>query len=116
MKTIITTILLGFFISTGLFAQQTIKNVEHDYVITHVENNVYDVKFLDSEGNILQKGQYWKEGNTVKPHGTWLLYGFDSDKVITKAVYDKGEKLSIETIIDGKVVKANKELIATKNL
>ncbi|MEX2347647.1 MAG: hypothetical protein WD511_00385 [Balneolaceae bacterium] len=114
MKKLIVTFLFVLILSTGLFAQQTVKNVEHEYVITHVENNIYDVKFFDIKGNILQKGQYWKEGNKVKPHGTWVLYGFNSDKVITKAVYDKGEKLSIETIIDGKVVKANKELIVTK--
>jgi len=115
MKKLISAFLFVLIFSTGLFAQQTVKNVEHEYVITHVENNIYDVQFFDDEGNILQKGQYWKEGNTVKPHGTWVLYGFNTDEVITKAVYDKGEKLSIETIIDGKVVKANKELIATKN-
>jgi hypothetical protein len=115
MKKLLSTLLFALIFSAGLYAQQTIKNVEHEYVITHVENNIYDVKFFDNEGNILQKGQYWKVGNEVKPHGTWVLYGFNSDKVITKAVYDKGEKLSIETIIDGKVVKANKELIATKN-
>jgi len=115
MKKLISAFLFVLILSTGLFAQQTVKNVEHEYVITHVENNIYDVQFFDDEGNILQEGQYWKEGNTVKPHGTWVLYGFNTDEVITKAVYDKGEKLSIETIIDGKVVKANKELIATKN-
>jgi hypothetical protein len=115
MKKLISAFLFVLIFSTGLYAQQTVKNVEHEYVITHVENNIYDVQFFDDEGNILQEGQYWKEGNTVKPHGTWVLYGFNTDEVITKAVYDKGEKLSIETIIDGKVVKANKELIATKN-
>lgn len=115
MKKLISAFLFVLIFSTGIFAQQTVKNVEHEYVITHVENNIYDVQFFDDEGNILQEGQYWKEGNTVKPHGTWVLYGFNTDEVITKAVYDKGEKLSIETIIDGKVVKANKELIATKN-
>ncbi|MFP8490291.1 hypothetical protein ACKGJO_14505 [Gracilimonas sp. Q87] len=115
MKKLITAFLFILIFSTGLFAQQTVKNVEHEYVITHVENNIYNVKFFDDEGNILQKGQYWKDGDTVKPHGTWVLFGFNSDEVITKAVYDKGEKLSIETIIDGKVVKADKELIATKN-
>ncbi len=115
MKKLISAFLFVLIFSTGLFAQQTVKNVEHEYVITHVENNIYDVQFFDDEGNILQEGQYWKEGNTVKPHGTWVLYGFNTDEVITKAVYDKGQKLSIETIIDGKVVKANKELIATNN-
>lgn len=115
MKKLIPAFLFILIFSTGLFAQQTVKNVEHEYVITHVENNIYNVKFFDDEGNILQKGQYWKDGDTVKPHGTWVLFGFNSDEVITKAVYDKGEKLSIETIIDGKVVKADKELIATKN-
>ena len=115
MKKLISAFLFVLIFSTGLYAQKTVKNVEHEYVITHVENNIYDVQFFDDEGNILQEGQYWKEGNTVKPHGTWVLYGFNTDEIITKAVYDKGEKLSIETIIDGKVVKANKELIATKN-
>jgi len=115
MKKLISAFLFVLILSTGLFAQQTVKNVEHEYVITYVEKNIYDVQFLDDEGNILQEGQYWKEGNTVKPHGTWVLYGFNTEEVITKAVYDKGQKLSIETIIDGKVVKANKELIATNN-
>lgn len=115
MKSFISTILFALVLTTGLFAQQTIKNEKHERLLTHVEGNVFDVQFLDRDGNVVQEGQYWKEGDSFKPHGTWLLFAQNEDKVVTKATYEKGRQLTVETIIDGKVIKADKQQLVAKN-
>jgi hypothetical protein len=115
MKSIISTILFALVLTTGLFAQQTITNEQHERVLTHVEGNIYDVQFLDSRGTVVQEGQYWRDEDLLKPHGTWLLFAQHSKKVSTKATYEKGEQISVETIIDGKVIKADKQQLAAKN-
>lgn len=106
MKNIISTILFALVLTTGLFAQQTIKNEKHQRILTHVENNIFDVTFYDNDGNVVQEGQYWKQGDAFMPHGTWLLFSLNSNKVVTKATYYRGEQLSVETVIDGQVLKA----------
>jgi len=115
MKSIISTILFALVLTTGLFAQQTVTNEKHERLLTHVEGNIFDVQFLDNEGNVVQEGQYWRDGDLFKPHGTWLLFSENSDVVTTKATYEKGKQLSVETTIDGKVLKAEKEQLAAKN-
>lgn len=116
MKSIISTILFTLVLTTGLFAQHTIINVEHEKVLTLVGNNIYDVQFLDEEGNVVQEGQYWRDGNSLKPHGKWTLFAMNSNKAITRSTFDKGEQLSVETIINGKLVSVDKEqLVAKKN-
>lgn len=103
-------ILAGF--STGLFAQQSITNVKHQRVLSHVEANVFNVQFLNDEGEIVQEGQYWKDGDLFKPHGIWTLYSLIDGDIVTKAVFDKGERISVETVIDGELVKADKQQLA----
>jgi hypothetical protein len=107
MKSIISTILFALVLTTGLFAQQTIKNEKHQRILTHVEGNIFDVTFYDNDGNVVQEGQYWKEGEAFIPHGIWLLFSLNSDEVVTKATYNKGEQLMVETVLDGKVLKAD---------
>ncbi|MDR9418742.1 hypothetical protein [Gracilimonas sp.] len=116
MKNIISVILLALLLTTGLKAQQDITNQKHERVITHVENNLYDVKFLNEKGDVVQKGQYWRDGESILPHGTWLLFsGNVKDKVVTKATFDKGEQLTVETFINGKLVQADQQQLAAKN-
>lgn len=107
-------ILAGF--STGLFAQQTVTNEKHQRVLSHFEANIFDVQFLNDEGEIVQEGQYWKDGDHYKPHGTWTLYSLIDGDVVTTSTFDKGEQISVETVIDGKLVKADKEQLAVKKI
>lgn len=115
MKLIITTFLFTLVLTTGLFAQQTITNEKHERLLTHVEGNIFDVQFIDNQGEVVQKGQYWRDGDSFKPHGTWLLFANNEQKVITKATFKKGEQLTVETIIDGKTLIADKQQLATKH-
>lgn len=116
MKRIISTILFALVLTTGLFAQQTITNEKHERILTQVETNIYDVQFLDSEGNVVQEGQYWRDGDSFKPHGTWTLFALNSGEVTTRSTFDKGEQLSVETIIDGMLVSVDKQqLVVRKN-
>ena len=114
MKSTITVLFFLAIFSATTFAQQTITNEKHEKVVTKIDNNLFSVKFLDTEGAVTQEGQYWKEGNLLKPHGEWTLYS--SGEVVTTSTFDKGERLSVETIIDGKVVKADKHLLAIKQI
>lgn len=115
MKYIISSILFALVLTTGLFAQQNIINEQHQRIISHVEGNIYDVQFLNSNGLLVQEGQYWRDGNSLKPHGQWKLFAYKSSNVVTKATYDKGEQISVETIIDGRIVKAQLQYLAKKS-
>ena len=114
MKSTITALLFIAIFSTTAFAQQTITNEKHEKIVTNIDENLFSVKFLDADGSIVQEGQYWEEENLLKPHGEWKLYS--SGEVITTSTFDKGERLSVETIIDGKVVKADKQMLAIKQI
>jgi hypothetical protein len=115
MKSVISTLLFVLVLTTGLFAQQTITNEKHERLLTHVAGNIFDVQFIDGKGNVMQEGQYWRDGDLFKPHGSWTLFAHNSKEVVTKAIYEKGEQLSVETIINGKVIKADKQQLAIKN-
>jgi predicted 2-oxoglutarate/Fe(II)-dependent dioxygenase YbiX len=112
MKIKILSLLFVALFSTSLFAQQQITNEEHERILTHVEDNLYNVQFLNSTNEIVQEGQYWKENETLKPHGTWTLYSMTSGDIVTTSTFDKGERISVETIVDGKIVKADKQQLS----
>ena len=116
MKTKILSLLIVAAFSTGLYAQQTITNEKHERVLTHVEDNIFNVKFYDASGNITQEGQYWKEGKSFKPHGKWALYSSIDGDIVTTSTFEKGERISVETVIDGKVVQADKQQLAIKQI
>lgn len=116
MRTKILSLLIIAAFSTGLFAQQSITNEKHERILTHVEDNVFNVKFYNASGIVVQEGQYWKEGDSFKPHGKWALYSSASGDIVTTSTFDKGERISVETIIDGKVVKADKQQLAIKQI
>jgi hypothetical protein len=107
-------LLVALLFSTGLYAQQSITNEEYDKVVTNIDGNLFSVKFLETDGTVAQEGQYWQEDNLLKPHGTWTLYS--AGEVVTTSTFDKGERLSVETIIDGKVVKADKQALTIKKI
>ncbi|RNC84761.1 MAG: hypothetical protein ED557_07220 [Balneola sp.] len=97
-------------------AQQTITSTENEKKVTHVIGNHYDVVYTDEEGNVLQKGQYFKVGERLKPHGIWKLYDHNTFELVTTAKYDKGDQLWVETIIDGQKIKIDKYQLLVKRL
>lgn len=85
--------------------------------VSHVVGNHYEMIKTNSEGNVLQSGNYYKVENRYLEHGIWKLYDYNTPELITKAKYDKGEQIWIETKIDGeliRVTKEEKEVIALK--
>ncbi|MBO6585403.1 MAG: hypothetical protein JJ953_04810 [Gracilimonas sp.] len=116
MKTKFLPILFIAVFSTGLFAQQNVTNEKHERVLAHIEDNIFSVKFYNAEGAVVQEGQYWKEGDLFKPHGKWALYSSIDGDIVTTSTFDKGERISVETVIDGKVVKADKQQLAIKQI
>ncbi|MAL18973.1 MAG: hypothetical protein CL670_04725 [Balneola sp.] len=110
----ISILLLALLFTTGLNAQQTITNEEHKKVVTNIDGNLFSVKFLETDGTVAQEGQYWEEDNLLKPHGTWTLYS--AGEVVTTSTFNKGERLSVETIVNGKVIKADKQALTIKKL
>ena len=66
---------------------------------------------LDMEGNVIQEGRYMNG----KPHGTWKMY--HKDGKITTMKFKNGERIALNTIIDGRKTKViyedNKPLVVT---
>ncbi|MCG8374038.1 MAG: hypothetical protein MI700_10910 [Balneolales bacterium] len=108
MKTLIITLALLVFTGLSSTTAQNINpenNIEK--VVTHVIGKYYDVAFYNTDGELLQSGQYYQVENKLKPHGIWKLYDTNTLALVTTAKYDKGEQLWVETTIDGKVVRLN---------
>lgn len=116
MKPLLLTLVLsiGFAVSTQ--AQYRVTNEVNDKKITQVGEFLYDVEIYNTKGEILQKGQYWKDGKKLLPHGNWVLYSQNSDDIITSATYVKGEQVYVETNINGTMLRADENLIAIKRL
>lgn len=110
---------LAFLLVSGFGvtnAQQTTESNENKKVVTYISGNNYDVIFTDNNGKVFQKGQYYKIGERFKPHGVWKLYDRNTFNLVTKAEYDKGEQLWVETIIDGKMIRVDQDDLKIKRL
>lgn len=116
MKSTLLSLILIAGLSTGLFAQRTITNEKHKRVLSHVEANIFNVQFFNSDGELVQEGQYWRDGDLFKPHGNWVLYSEINGEVTTTSTFDKGERLSVQTTIDGEIVKADKQMLSIRNI
>lgn len=109
MKTLILTLVLVLVTGiTTTTAQNTIDK-QNDRIVTHLIGNHYDMIMLSSSGEILQEGQYYKEGDRFLEHGIWKLYDFNTYELITRAKYDKGVQLWVETWIDGEMIRVTQE-------
>lgn len=109
MKTLILTLVLVLVTGiTNTTAQNTIDK-QNDRIVTHLIGNHYDMIMLSSSGEILQEGQYYKEGDRFLEHGIWKLYDFNTYELITRAKYDKGVQLWVETWIDGEMIRVTQE-------
>lgn len=97
-------------------AQQTITNEENKKIVTHVSGNTYDVVFVNVDGDVLQKGEYYKVDDRFKPNGIWRLYDRNTLDLVTTAAYDKGEQLWVETTIDGETIRVDQYDLKIKQL
>jgi hypothetical protein len=107
----------SFLIFTILFFGGFTHSTAQIQADMEIKKKVSHVVGNHSEGNVLQSGNYYKVDNRYLEHGIWKLYDFNTLELITKAKYDKGEQIWIETKIDGKLIrvtKEEKEVIALK--
>ena len=94
-------------ISLSGFAQNNVKSSDFNKTVIKTSETSYDVLIKNKEGLIIQKGEYAKAGDKLLPHGTWTLFAHNSDKVLTKIKYDKGEKIWLETNVNGETKRLN---------
>jgi len=110
MKSLLITIALLLLTSfTHISAQNNIKNNENQKIVTHVIGSHYDVVMYTTTGEIVQEGHYFKEGDRFLENGIWKLYDHNTHELVTKARYDKGEQIWVETWIDGELIRVNKK-------
>ena len=102
---ILTLIILVFTGVSNTSAQNNIENTENDRIVTHIIGNHYDMILLSSTGEVLQEGQYYKEGDRFLEHGIWKLYDHNTYELVTRAKYDKGVQLWVETWIEGEMIR-----------
>ena len=106
MKTLILTLAVLLFTGfTNTTAQNNIKNTENEKIITHIIGKHYNVVMLSATGETLQEGHYLKEGDRFLEHGIWKLYDHNTYELVTRAKYDKGLQLWVETWIDGEMIR-----------
>ncbi len=105
MKTLIVTLFL--LILTG-FTNTTAQNkidTENEKIVTHVVGNHFDVVMFSSTGEVLQEGHYYKDGERFLEHGIWKLYDYNTYELVTRAKYDKGVQIWVETWIEGEMIR-----------
>ena len=109
MKSLILT--LSILLLTGL-SNTTAQNKvdkENEKIVTHVVGNHYDVIMFSSTGEVLQEGHYYKEGDRYLEHGVWKLYDYNTYELVTRAKYDKGVQVWVETWIDGEMIRVTQK-------
>lgn len=109
MKSLILT--LSILLLTGL-SNTTAQNKvdkENEKIVTHVVGNHYDVIMFSSTGEVLQEGHYYKEGDRYLEHGVWKLYDYNTYELVTRAKYDKGVQIWVETWIDGEMIRVTQK-------
>ena len=111
-------ITLAILLVAGLATSnaQQITNTENEKIVTHVAGNHYNVIVFNTHGNKVQEGQYYKMGENFKPDGLWKLYDHNTLELVTRAMYDRGVKLWIETNIDGKLIRVDQQDIEVNKL
>ena len=112
---IISTVLL-LSLTLGVQAQSSVENENHVKTLEQIDSRTYKVTYKDDAGIIVQKGQLWKQGKKLIPHGTWTLFSSTGKEVLTRTEFDKGEQIWIETKIDGKMVRYSQKQLAIKRI
>ncbi len=117
MKTLILTLVLFLFSGfTNSTAQNAIEQVENQKIVTHLIGDHYSMTMYSVDGDILQQGYYYKSDNTLLEHGIWKLYDYNTYELVTKIKFNKGEKIWIETNIDGEFVRITQQEIEVNRL
>ena len=115
MRNIIISSIFLLLFTTGA-AAQSITNEVHNKSLEKLSDNLYSVTYTTDEGQVLQTGQYWLEGERYIPHGIWTLHCSESGNVVTRTEFLQGKQLWIETTIDGKKVLFDEKQLAIKDL
>lgn len=105
MKSLILTLSVLLFTGLTNTTAQNKTDTENKKIVTHVVGNHFDMIMFSSTGEILQEGHYYKEGDRYLEHGVWKLYDYNTFELVTKAKYDKGVQLWVETWIDGEMIR-----------
>ena len=87
MKKIITSI---------LFLLVTLPMLAQEKTLEKVDNNLYEYKVFNEEGDLQQKGFYKKKNDEFVHHGIW------KDSFGTKALYENGKMVWIKPKNDRK--------------
>jgi hypothetical protein len=116
MKRITTLLTLLLAVTFSVNAQNEVTTPSQEKVITKVTDNTYTVEVKNVDGLVIQKGEYFRNGTDLLPHGTWTLFAHNSTDVLTKIKYDKGEQLWLETKIDGEFVRMDSDDIKIHQL
>lgn len=109
MKKSILILTFLFFGNLAPLIAQLQPEIEIKKIVSHVIGNHYEMVKTTTEGNVLQRGNYYKVDNRFLEHGIWKLYDYNTFELVTKAKYNKGEQIWIETKIDGELIRVTKE-------
>ena len=103
MKTLILTLAILLFTGlTNTTAQNNIKNIENEKVVTHVIGSHYEMIMFSSTGEILQEGNYFKEGDRFLEHGIWKLYDQYCDFGSNQHIFEDNEIKNSTPVSHGK--------------
>jgi hypothetical protein len=116
MKTFLITLTIILLASLTNSEAQNKSERENLKTITQLVGNYYSMVMVNAFGETLQEGQYYKEGNKFLEHGIWKLYDYNTQKLITKAKYNKGVQIWVETNIDGIITRVTQRDIELNNL
>lgn len=116
MKTFLITLTIILLASLTNSEAQNKSERENVKTITQLVGNYYSMVMVNAFGETLQEGQYYKEGNKFLEHGIWKLYDYNTQKLITKAKYNKGVQIWVETNIDGIITRVTQRDIELNNL
>ena len=116
MKTFLITLTIILLASLTNSEAQNKSERENVKTITQLVGNYYSMVMVNAFGETLQEGQYYKEGNKFLEHGIWKLYDYNTQELITKAKYNKGVQIWVETNIDGIITRVTQRDIELNNL
>jgi hypothetical protein len=114
-KSILLSALVLLF-TIGINGQSISLDQEPEKTITKITDSIYSVEVKASNGNVIQSGEYLLVDNQLLNHGIWTLFAHNSADVLTKIKYDKGERIWLETKIDGKFKRLSNNEIIIKQL
>ena len=107
---------LVFLFTMGINGQSVSLDQEPEKTITKITESIYSVEVKASNGNVIQSGEYLLVDKQLLNHGIWTLFAHNSADVLTRIKYDKGERIWLETKIDGNFKRLSNNEIIIKQL